>query len=261
MIIMTSKINNAFKIKKNMKLSLQEELIYSLISCFSNEKGISHISRQCLMDKSGIKKADTVTKHTNHLQELGLIEKTYEHKSGKKLVTYRVINPQKDFIWVSNSIFSGNPSLAAFLIRLAELKSPFSKSINISKNQLAKQLNVGKSTLYKYLDLAQKNSSILIQGDEIILSEEIFPTFEKVSKPTPEQMKKINKILNRTEELEDVEDSSIRVKKILLSYYDPKTNTFSGLKGSVDDFLNFCLSGVPKKSKNPVEQPNIQYQF
>ena len=106
------------------------------------------------MDKSGIKKADTITKHTNRLQELGLIEKTYEHKSGKKLVTYRVINPQKDFIWVSNSIFSGNPSLTAFLIRLAELKSPFSKSITISKNQLAKQLNVGKSTLYKYLELA-----------------------------------------------------------------------------------------------------------
>ena len=27
------------------------------------------------MDKSGIKKADTITKHTNRLQELGLIEK------------------------------------------------------------------------------------------------------------------------------------------------------------------------------------------
>lgn len=254
---MSSKINNGFKIKKNMKLSLQEELIYSLISCFSNEKGISHISRQCLMDKSGIKKADTITKHTNRLKELGLIEKTYEHKSGKKLVTYRVINPQKDFIWVSNSVFSGNPSLAAFLIRLAELKSPVSKSINISKNQLAKQLNVGKSTLYKYLDLAQKNSSITIQGDEIILSPNLFPTFEKSIQPTTKQKEKIDEILNRTEEIDDF---STRAQKILLSYYDPKTNQFSGLKGSIDDFLNFCLSGVSKHS-TPTPQPTVEYKF
>lgn len=249
---MNSKINNGFKIKKNMKLSLQEELIYSLISCFSNEKGISHISRQCLMDKSGIKKADTITKHTNRLKELGLIEKTYEHKSGKKLVTYRVINPQKDFIWVSNSIFSGNPSLAAFLIRLAELKSPFSRSINISKNQLAKQLNVGKSTLYKYLNLAQKNSSISIQGDEIILSPNLFPTFEKSIHPTKEQTLRLKEIANTPDSVE---------AKILSGYYNRQTNTVTGWHSSIDDLINFCLSGVPKKSKNPVEQPNIQYQF
>lgn len=162
---------------------------------------------------------------------------------------------------MSNSIFSGNPSLAAFLIRLAELKSPFSKSINISKNQLAKQLNVGKSTLYKYLDLAQKNSSISIQGDEIILSDEVFPTFERPTTPTPEQKKKIDEILNRTEEPKEAEDFSKRAQNILLSYYNPKTNTFSGLKGSIDDFLDFCLSGVSKHSKNPTEQPNIEYNF
>lgn len=216
---MLNKIKNAFKIKKNMKLSLQEELVYSLISCYSDKNGISHISRQCLMDKSGIKKADTITKHTNRLQELGLIEKTYEHKSGKKLVTYKVINPQKDFIWVSNSIFSGNPSLTAFLIRLAELKSPFSKSITISKNQLAKQLNVGKSTLYKYLELAQKDSSISIQGDVITLSEEIFPTFEKTVQPSPEQLVRLSEIARNKTSVE---------AKILFNYYNKDTHIITG---------------------------------
>ena len=249
---MLNKIKNAFKIKKNMKLSLQEELVYSLISCYSDKNGISHISRQCLMDKSGIKKADTITKHTNRLQELGLIEKTYEHKSGKKLVTYRVINPQKDFIWVSNSIFSGNPSLTAFLIRLAELKSPFSKSITISKNQLAKQLNVGKSTLYKYLELAQKDASISIQGDVITLSEEIFPTFEKTVQPSPEQLVRLSEIARNKTSVE---------AKILFNYYNEDTHIITGWNSSIDALIDFCLSGVPKKSKNPVEQPNIQYQF
>ena len=249
---MLNKIKNAFKIKKNMKLSLQEELVYSLISCYSDKNGISHISRQCLMDKSGIKKADTITKHTNRLQELGLIEKTYEHKSGKKLVTYKVINPQKDFIWVSNSIFSGNPSLTAFLIRLAELKSPFSKSITISKNQLAKQLNVGKSTLYKYLELAQKDSSISIQGDVITLSEEIFPTFEKTVQPSPEQLVRLSEIARNKTSVE---------AKILFNYYNEDTHIITGWNSSIDALIDFCLSGVPKKSKNPVEQPKINYVF
>ena len=120
---------------------------------------------------------------------------------------------------MSNSIFSGNPSLAAFLIRLAELKSPFSRSINISKNQLAKQLNVGKSTLYKYLNLAQKNSSISIQGDEIILSPNLFPTFEKSIHPTKEQTLRLKEIANTPDSVE---------AKILSGYYNRQTNTVTG---------------------------------
>ena len=67
-------MNNAFKVKKFMKLTLQEELVYCLISCYSDRFGVSHRTRQCLMNKTGIKKADTITKHTNRLQELGLIK-------------------------------------------------------------------------------------------------------------------------------------------------------------------------------------------
>ena len=77
-------MNNAFKVKKFMKLTLPEELVYSLISCYSDRFGVSHITRQCLMNKTGIKKADTITKHTNRLQELGLIKKTYEYIKGLK---------------------------------------------------------------------------------------------------------------------------------------------------------------------------------
>lgn len=97
MKIISKNVYDCFKIKKTMALSLQEELIYCLISSYSNN-GISHITRQTLMDKSGIKKADTITKHTNKLQELGLLEKYYEYKSGKKLVTYKVNKPQNDYL-------------------------------------------------------------------------------------------------------------------------------------------------------------------
>lgn len=106
-----------------------------------------------------------------------------------------------------------------------------------------------------------ENGILIDTENGYALNTDYFPIINKQTTPTAKQKKKIDEILNRTEELEDVEDSSIRVRKILLSYYDPKTNTFSGLKGSIDDFLNFCLSGIPKKSKTPVQQPNIQYQF
>lgn len=103
-----------------------------------------------------------------------------------------------------------------------------------------------------------ENGILIDTENGYALNTDYFPIINKQTTPTAKQKKKIDEILNRTEE---VKDSSIRVKKILLSYYDPKTNTFSGLKGSVDDFLDFCLSGVPKKSKNPVEQPKINYVF
>lgn len=83
---------------KNNELTITDELIYSLLSCYSDSEGISNISRQCLADKSGIKKLDTITKHTKKLEDLGLIQKTYTFHGGKKLAHYQVINPQRNFM-------------------------------------------------------------------------------------------------------------------------------------------------------------------
>lgn len=237
-------MNNAFKVKKFMKLTLQEELIYSLISCYSDRFGVSHITRQCLMDKTGIKKADTITKHTNRLQELGLIKKTYEYIKGKKYAIYRVMNPQKEFIWVSNSIFKVNPMLAAFLIKLADLRLTDSNKIKISKNQIAKHLGIGKATLYKYLKLAELDSMLSFNEEEIILSSEYFPIFNKVSESTKN---KINHLLES--------DKAFKGRKVFLDYYK---NNFANLKCSIDYFVDYCLAGCPSiKKENKQEEINI----
>ena len=115
-------MNNTFKVQKNNKLTITDELIYALLSCYSNSEGVSDISRECLANKSGIKKLDTITAHTNKLEELGLIIKTYTYSGGKKLAHYKVINPQRDFMWVSNDITKYTPGLIGFLIKLAGLR-------------------------------------------------------------------------------------------------------------------------------------------
>lgn len=115
-------MNNAFKVLKTNKLNIKDEIIYSLLCCYSDSKGVSDISRECLARKAGIKKLDTITTHTNKLEEMGLIKKTYTTQGGKKLAHYQVINPQKDFMWVANEITQYKPCLMGFLIKLAALR-------------------------------------------------------------------------------------------------------------------------------------------
>ena len=91
-------MNNHFKVLKNDQLTLADELIYSLLSCYSDKDGVSNISRQALANKSGIKKLDTITAHTNKLEKLGLISKSYTTHSGKKLAHYKITNPQQNFM-------------------------------------------------------------------------------------------------------------------------------------------------------------------
>ena len=91
-------MENSFKLLKNNQLTIKDELIYSLLSCYSNSEGVSNISRKCLAEKSGIKKLDTNSKHTKKLEDLGLIKKTYTLKGGKRLAHYHVINPEPDFM-------------------------------------------------------------------------------------------------------------------------------------------------------------------
>ena len=116
-------MKNSFKVQKNNNLTITDELIYSILCCYSNSDGVSNISRDCLAKKSGIKKLDTITAHTNKLEQLGLIEKTYTFQAGKKLVQYHVMNPDKDFMWVSNDIITKHKSgQIGFLIKLAGLR-------------------------------------------------------------------------------------------------------------------------------------------
>ena len=239
--------------------SIKEEFILALIEMNSDSK-VSNISRAKLMELSGIKDPDTITVFTNKYQANGDLTKTYSHKSGKKLVQYNLTPVEHNFIIIYNSLLQFG-ECTGLAIKMAKLRLKGTSEIRMSNNAIIKKLGLTKPTFLKYRNMLLENGVLIDTENGYALNTDYFPIINNQTTPTAKQKKKIDEILNRTEELDKVEDSSIRVKKILLSYYDPKTNTFSGLKGSVDDFLDFCLSGVPKKSKNPVEQPNIQYQF
>ena len=117
------KLENVFIVKKHDNLTITDELIYAVLCCYSNSKGESNISRKCIADKTGIKKHDTITAHTNKLADLGLIEKEYTTEGGKRLVHYKVKRPQKDFIWISNDLMKlEKPGLIGFTIKLAGLR-------------------------------------------------------------------------------------------------------------------------------------------
>ena len=116
-------MNNSFKVQKNNNLTITDELIYSILCCYSNSDGVSNISRDRLAKKSGIKKLDTITAHTNKLEQMGLIEKQYSFQAGKKLVHYHVMNPQQDFMWVSNNVMKKyKAGQIGFLVKLAGLR-------------------------------------------------------------------------------------------------------------------------------------------
>lgn len=90
-------ISNSFKMVDNKDLNLTDQVIYALISCYSDGK-VSRISRETLARKAGIKKVDTITTHTNRLEELGLIEKEHFYDAGKKLVRYHLTQADKNFM-------------------------------------------------------------------------------------------------------------------------------------------------------------------
>lgn len=234
-----------------MKLTLRETAVYATISCYSDNKNISHIGRDMLAFLTGLNDLDTLSKYTAKLEKKGLIRKTYNHHKGKRLVEYEIIKPETDYLYITNQLFSGNTELIGFLIKLAEHRYYSTNQIHLSDKELAEKMDISRPTFKKYIKLALQDGSVTKTDDGYVLSDEIFPPFKRVNKPTSKQKEKIDEILN----------SHTKAKKILLDYYNPNLNEFSGLKGSVDDFLNFCLSGVPKKSKTPVEQPTISYQF
>lgn len=248
-------LTNFFTMPYTKEYSIREEYILALIEMNSDSK-VSHITRGKLCELSGVRSVDVITKYTNKFQADGLLKKVDRHIKGRNLVEYH-LTPSREYIIIYNSLLQFG-ECTGLAIKMAKLRLKGTSEIRMSNNSIIKKLGLTKPTFLKYRNMLLENGILIDTENGYALNTDYFPIINKQTTPTAKQKKKIDEILNRTEK---VEDSSIRVKKILLSYYDPKTNTFSGLKGSVDDFLDFCLSGVPKKSKNPVEQPNIQYQF
>ena len=105
-----------------MNLSLRDTLIYAILSCYSDANGESRISREKIAQKAGIKQPDTVTNHTNKLVQEGLITKTYRYENGKRLVTYKVLASNQDYMWVSNCLMKYTPNEIGFLVKLAALR-------------------------------------------------------------------------------------------------------------------------------------------
>jgi hypothetical protein len=123
-----TKIKNVFKVKIKMKddikLSLAEETVYAIISCNSDKDGVSHIRREVIAEKAGIKDVDTITKHTNKLEEVGLITKEYVAKQGKKMAIYHLRDHRDNFMFVSNDLFGCGltDTEIGFAIKLGRLR-------------------------------------------------------------------------------------------------------------------------------------------
>ena len=78
---------------------------------------------KAITEKTGIRKLDTITEHTNKLVELKLIEKTYTFEGGKRQAHYKIITPKINFMWVSNDLFDlKNPGLIGFIVKMAGLR-------------------------------------------------------------------------------------------------------------------------------------------
>lgn len=145
----------------------------------------------------------------------------------------------------------GNPSLSCFLIRLASLRLPTEKYLDMSKNEIIKKMKIGKSTFYKYYEASLKEGYIKLVDGKIELSTDIFPVFNPKQVISDKSRARINSIL--------MDSPESRERKTLLTYYNPQTDEFTGLKGSIDDFLDFCISGVPKHSKNPIKETTMKF--
>lgn len=177
-----------------MKLSLNEMAVYTTIACYTDAKGISHISRETLAQLSGCNDLDTLSKYTSALQNKGLINKSYNFEYGKRLVVYEVPNPNKDWLWVSNNIFSGNQSLIGFLVKLAENKYKNTNWIGLSNTDLIKRMEISKPTFNKYMKLAKECNAVVKTRNGYLLSTDYFP-LEKLPVLKANKLDELNQIL------------------------------------------------------------------
>ena len=170
-----------FKVKKNMKYSLKQYAVYSVLACYTDKKQTSHISREVLSSLSGVSDLDTISKYTKQFELDGLLKKSYTYSSinGKKLVEYKIIPPNKDYLLITNELFDGNSELIGFLCLFAQYKLYNSNIIKLTPTELIKRMGIGRTTFYKYLKLALKEGCITKIENGYKLSEEIFPIVSK----------------------------------------------------------------------------------
>lgn len=237
-----------FKIKTDMKYSLKQYAVYAVLTCFTDKANVSHISRETISKLSGVKDLDTISKYTNMFEKDGLLRKQIKYsQTGKRLVEYIICEPTSGYTLCSNKLFSGNPDLIGFLCLLADLKNCHTNEIKLTASSIIRKLGIGRTAFYKYIKLALQDGSVTKTNDGYVLSEELFPITNSISHSV---RCKINSVLMSSNES--------RAKRMLLTYYNPVTDEFDGLKGSVEDFLDFCISGVPRRQKERPKEANIE---
>ncbi len=238
------------KLKSKMDLSLKEYAVYATIALYANEKGISSISRDSLLNLTGLKTPDTITEYTNKFVELGLLEKEYFFTRGKKLVRYHLLIPNANYLWVTQKVFCGNTELTGFLIKLAEMRYSYSSHVYLTNVEIIKRMKISKNTFYKLIKLAIQGNYISKNEYGYVIDPETFP------------LCKSRQAKDKIENIMQMSPDS-RERKTLLTYYDPFTGEFSSKIGDVDAFLDYCLSGVPKHNKQTFEEkiPKIDYKF
>lgn len=144
---------NTFKIPSNLdsrwnKLNLTAKAIYATISIksdFNTRK--SHIKRETICSLLGLKDESIVTKYTNLLNEIGLIEKTYLDSLKLKAV-YRIVDLDKFTLLKKDIIHFGlNDKQLGLYLSLCSLR--WNNEVNLP--YLYKECNVAKRTYYKYI--------------------------------------------------------------------------------------------------------------
>ena len=239
-----SEFKSYFKMIKHCDLTLSEELVYAIISRYSY-RGVSKISRSFISDISGIKKHDTITKHTNRLEELGLITKEYVGKN-KKSVIYKLNFKSEPFVIIMDSLMDViNGTELAFAIKLAGLRFGTTPWVKLSNNDIIKKLNIGKSTFYDNINKLIDKKIIIKIKDCYVFNPNYFPVFQKISNDTMDLIKCAL----------DQDPSSPAYKAIS----NAMENSFIGISNP-HKYVYKCLTGEAfvKDSNNNIEICNIK---
>lgn len=243
-----------FKIKKFMKYSLKEYAVYVTLAAHTDKNNICKLTRAMISNLSGVSDLDTITKYTSKFEKDGLLVKKSGFKSnGKKYVEYQIVDQSLDYLTVTNKLFGGNPKLLGFMCLLAQNKYKNTNLIKMENAKLYRKMGISKSVFYIYIKLAEKEGYVTKISDGYKLNESVFPSLKS---------KELNIIQEKVESIM-LMDSESRPKKMLLEYYNPLTGLFSNNVGNVLNFLDYCLSGVPKHTKVETKEkiPKIDYKF
>ena len=244
----TMKLKNYFKMDSTKKLTLAERLVYIFICAYSNGK-VSHITRQTLMDLTGIKKADTITKHTNKLEDLGLIKKIYKKDNGKKLVEYHITQIDNGFICISNDILNILKTTdLSFAISLAALRYVGTNKIQLSNNEIISKLNISKSTFYRCISALIENGIIIKISDGYLMNADLFFVFKAKSNKAKKMEKDMLKMSNDTVSY-----------KIFMNAY---SKNYDGIN-NIEKFLIWCSAGCPglNNKESISDYTKISYNF